>query len=82
MMRAAIGLIGLGLAGGVVPTGLAGIAHATPVLVGTAGALLSLILFCLACAATARRAAPTVAPPAPRRQRNLVASPQSVPRVI
>ncbi len=81
-MRAAIGLIGLGLAGGVVPTGLAGIPHAGQVLVGTAGALLSLVVCCLGGAIAARRAASRATLAAPQRLRNPIASPQSAPRSI
>lgn len=80
-MRVAIGLIGLCLVGGVVPTGLAGITQAAQVLAGTAGALLSLLLFCLAGAA-GRRAAPTVVRVTPRRPHGSIASPQSFPRSI
>jgi hypothetical protein len=81
-MKTAIGLIGLGLVAGVAPTGIAGISHAAPVLAGTAGALLSLIVCCLVGAVASRRAA--AAPPslAPRRQRNPIASPESTPRSI
>ncbi len=50
-MRTAIGLIVLGLVGGVLPTGLAGSAHAAQVLAGTVGALLSLLVSCVAVAA-------------------------------
>jgi hypothetical protein len=83
MMRVTIGLIGLSLVGGVVPTGLAGITHAAQVLAGTAGALLSLLLCCLAGAVASRRpAAPTVVPVTPRRQLNSIAPPRSVPRTI
>ena len=81
-MRVAIGLIVLGLVGGVAPTGLAGIAHAGQVLAGTAGALLFLIICCLAGAVTARISAPTIAPPVPRRSRSPMASPRSAPRSI
>ena len=80
-MRVAIGLIGLGLVGGVLPTGVAGIAHVGPVLAGTAGALISLIGCCLAGAAAAR-AAGIVPPRAPRRQRTPITSPRSAPRSI
>ena len=82
LMRAAMGLIGLGLVGGVVPTGLAGIPHAWPVLAGTAGALLSLVVCCLGGAIAARRAASAATPAAPRRLRNPIASPQSASRSI
>jgi hypothetical protein len=64
-MRVAIGLIALGLVGGVVPTGLPGISHAVQVLAGTACALLSLVLFCLA-GAVASRSASSFATSAPR----------------
>ena len=49
-MRIAIasGLIGLGVAGGTIPTGLAGIAHAGAVFGGTAAALALLVGICLA----------------------------------
>jgi tellurite resistance protein TehA-like permease len=80
-MRTAIGLIGLGLVGGVVPTGLPGFAHAAQVLAGTAGALLSLVVCCLAGAVAARRAASSSVR-APRRQRSPITSRQSVPRSI
>jgi hypothetical protein len=46
-MRAVVGLVVLGLVGGVVPTGLAGFAHAGQVLAGTVGALLSLAVCCV-----------------------------------
>jgi hypothetical protein len=82
-MRVAIGLIGLSLIGGVVPTGFAGFTHAAQVLAGTAGALLTLLLFCLGgAAAAARRAAPTVVRVTPRRPHGSIASSQSVPRSI
>ena len=53
-MRTAIGLIGLGLIGGVVPTGLQGITYALQVLAGTAGALTALVICCLASAVATR----------------------------
>ena len=81
-MRVAIGLIGLSLIGGVVPTGFAGITHAAQVLAGTAGALLALLVCCLGGAAAARRAAPTVVRVKPRRPHGSIASSQSVPRSI
>ena len=59
-MRTAIGLIGLGLIGGVVPTGLQGITYALPVLAGTAGTLTALVIFCLASAVATRRQTPPV----------------------
>ncbi len=54
-MRIAIGLIGLGVAGGTIPTGLEGITHAGPVVGGTAAALALLVGICLAAPALARR---------------------------
>jgi len=54
-MRTAIGLIGLGVTGGVVPTGLAGIAHAGAVVGGTAAALALLVTVCLAAPVLIRR---------------------------
>ena len=81
-MRVAIGLIGLSLISGVVPTGFAGFTHAAQVLAGTAGALLALLLFCLGGATAARRAAPTVVRVTPRRPHGSIASSQSVPRSI
>ena len=54
-MRTAIGLIGLGLIGGVVPTGLQGSTYALQVLAGTAGALTALAICCLASAVATRR---------------------------
>jgi hypothetical protein len=58
-MRIAIGLIGLGVAGGVVPTGLAGLAHAGAVVGGTVGALVLLMAVCLAAPALSRRRSAT-----------------------
>jgi hypothetical protein len=54
-MRTAIGLIGLGLVGGIVPTGLQGITYALQVLAGTAGALTALVICCLASGVATRR---------------------------
>ena len=59
-MRTAIGLIGLGLIGGIVPTGLQGITYALQVLAGTAGALTALVICCLASAVATRRQTPPV----------------------
>ena len=59
-MKTAIGLIGLGLIGGVVPSGLQGITYALPVLAGTAGALTALVICCLASAVVTRRQNPPV----------------------
>jgi hypothetical protein len=80
-MRTAISLIVLGLIGGVVPTGLSGINHVAQVLAGTAGALLSLVICCLAGAAAARVASSFV-PSVPRLERRPIASTQSAPRSI
>ena len=80
-MRTAIGLIVLGLIGGVVPTGLSGINHVAQVLAGTAGALLSLVICCLAGAAAARLASSFV-PSVPQLQRRPIASTHSAPRSI
>jgi hypothetical protein len=54
-MRTAIGLIGLGVAGGILPTGMAGIAHVAPVIGGAAAALALLVGMCLAAPAFRRR---------------------------
>ena len=81
-MRAAIGLVGLSLLGGVAPTGLAGISHAAPVLVGTAGALLLLVAGCLAGASLTRRRARPAASVAPRIPLGRVASAHSASRII
>ena len=81
-MRTAIGLIGLGIIGGVVPTGLPAINHVAQVVAGTAGALLSLVICCLAGAALATRAAPSFLPSAARAQRRPVTSTQSATRSI
>jgi tellurite resistance protein TehA-like permease len=54
-MRKAIGLIGLVVAGGTIPAGWAGLAHAGVVLGGAAGALALLIGVCLVAPALARR---------------------------
>jgi hypothetical protein len=59
-MRTAIGLIGLGLIGGVVPTGLQGSTYALQVLAGTAGTLAALVICCLASAVATRRQTPPV----------------------
>jgi hypothetical protein len=54
-MRTAIGLIGLGVAGGILPTGTAGIAHVAPVVGGAVAALTLLVGACLAAPALWRR---------------------------
>ena len=56
-MRAVVSLVVLGLVGGVVPTGLAGFAHAGQVLAGTVGALLSLAVCCVVGAVSCRHRA-------------------------
>ena len=61
-MRIAIGLIGLGVAGGTIPTGLAGMAHAEAVLGGTAAALALLVGLCLAAPVLLRRRSRTTGP--------------------
>jgi hypothetical protein len=81
-MRTAIGLIGLGLVGGVAPTGFAGIGHAALVLAGTVGALLSLLVCCLVGATAARRARPRLGAPTMRRLRSPITPPRSAPRTI
>jgi hypothetical protein len=48
-------LIGLGVAGGIIPTGLAGIAHAGAVVGGTVAALALLVSVCLAAPMLVRR---------------------------
>jgi hypothetical protein len=62
-MRTAIGLIGLGLIGGIVPTGLQGITYALQMLAGTAGALTALVICCLASGVATRRQTPPRNPP-------------------
>ena len=54
-MKTAMGLIALGVAGGTIPTGLAGVAHAGAVVGGTAAALALLVGVCLAAPVLARR---------------------------
>jgi hypothetical protein len=82
-MRTVIGLLGLGFVAGVVPTGLVGIAQAGLVLLGTVGALLCLLVCCLAGPIAVRWAAPALRPTAPRRrQPNPIVSPQSASRSI
>jgi len=61
-VRTAIGLIGLGVAGGIIPTGLAGIAHAGAVVGGTVAALALLVGICLAAPMLVRRRSRTTAP--------------------
>src|SRR5215472_2331190 len=81
-MRTAIGLVGLGIFAGVVPAGLAGIAQAGQVLLGTAGALVCLLVCCLAGPIAVRRATPARRPrPAPPRQPSPIVSRQSASRI-
>jgi hypothetical protein len=82
-MRTVISLLGLGLVAGVVPTGLLGIAQAALVLLGTAGALLCLLVCCLAGPIAVRWAGPALRPAAAlRRQPSPIVSPQSASRSI
>jgi len=81
-MRAAIGLVGLSLIGGVAPTGLSGIPYAAPVLAGTAGALVLLVAGCLAGASLARRRARPAASVASRISLGRGAPAHSAPRTI
>jgi hypothetical protein len=53
-VRAAIGLIVLGVVGGVVPTGLAGMPYAALALGSAGGSLLLLVTFCIVGARLAR----------------------------
>jgi hypothetical protein len=59
-MRTAIGLTGLGVIGGVAPTGLAGIPYVALVLGSTCGALLLLVAGCVVGASLARPSSPAV----------------------
>lgn len=83
-MRTVIGLLGLGLVAGVVPTGVLGSAQAGLVLLGTVGALTCLLVCCLAGPIVGRWAAPALRPAtaAPRRQTSPIVSPQSASRSI
>jgi hypothetical protein len=86
-MRATIGLLGLGLFGGLTPTGLPGMTYAAPVLAGAVGALVLLVLGGVAVASfTPRRARPIVRPrplasTASRRVLNRIASAPSAPPI-
>jgi hypothetical protein len=76
-MRTVIGLLGLGIVAGVIPTGLVGIAQAAQVLLGTAGALVILLVCCVAGPPAARRAASAPRPTAvPRQQPGPIVSPE------
>jgi hypothetical protein len=82
-MRTVIGLLGLGMVAGVVPTGLLGAVQAGLVLLGTVGALICLLVCCLAGPIAVRWAAPARRPAAaPRRQPSPIVSPQSASRSI
>jgi hypothetical protein len=82
-MRTVIGLLGLGLVAGVVPAGLLGIAQAGLVLLGTGGALICLLVCCMAAPIAVRWAAPALRPTAAaRRQPSPIVSPQSASRSI
>jgi hypothetical protein len=81
-MRAAIGLIGLSLLGGVAPTGLSGLPYAAPVLAGTAGALVLLVAGCLAGASLAARRGRPAASVASRIPLGRVASARAASRII
>jgi len=82
-MRTVIGLLGLGLVAGVVPTGLLGIGQAGLVLLITAGALVCLLVCCLAGPAAVRWAGPALrSAAAPRQQPSPIVSPQSASRSI
>jgi hypothetical protein len=82
-MRTAIGLLGLGLLGGLAPTGLPGIPYAVPVLAGAVSAFVLLVSGCVAIASftprRARRVARRRAPVSttPRRSLKRVASPSA-----
>lgn len=86
-MRAVIGLIGLGVVGGVAPTGLAGVQYAAIALASTLGALLLLIAACVAWASLARSSRSLAqssrsAAPAPPLALRRAASTGSAPRSI
>lgn len=81
-MRAAIGLIGLSLLGGVAPTGLSGLPYTAPVLAGTAGALVLLVAGCLAGASLARRRGRPAASVASRIPLGRVASARAASSII
>ena len=61
-VRAAIGLIGLGVVGGVAPTGIAGMPYVALVLGSAGGSLLLLIALCIAGAHLGRPSSPTATP--------------------
>lgn len=79
-MRTAIGLIVLGLVGGIVPTGLAGIPYAAALMACTFGALFLLLAVCVIGASLARPSRPAV--PAPQLAFRRAASAGTAPRVI
>jgi hypothetical protein len=61
-LRAAIGLVGLGVVAGVVPTGAAGLPYVALALGGASGSLVLLISLCIAGARLARPSSPTAPP--------------------
>lgn len=70
-MRTALGLLGLGVAGGIGPVGIAGIPYLTPLLLGAVGAFLILLTLGLVASALSRRPSREFEPrsirPVPRR---------------
>jgi len=82
-MRTAIALIGLGVAEGLVPTGLAHMSHAGVVVAGTAGALTVLVTLCLVAPVLARhRRGATRPEPVGGAFDPAVPQPRSLPRGI
>lgn len=79
-MRTAIGLIVLGVGGGVLPTGLAGIPYAALIVACTFGALLLLLAACVIGASLARVS--SAAGPAPQLAFRRAASTSTAPRTI
>jgi hypothetical protein len=61
-VRAAVGLIGLGVVGGVAPTGIAGMPYMALALGGAGGSLLLLIALCIVGAHLTRPSSPTAPP--------------------
>jgi hypothetical protein len=61
-VRAAIGLIGLGVVGGVIPTGIAGMPYVALALGSAGGSLLLLIALCIVGAHLARPSSPAAHP--------------------
>ena len=56
VMKTAIGLISLGVAGGLLPAGVRGLEHLAPVLGGATGALVLLVAACVVAPGLAARA--------------------------